>query len=158
MTRYWNKPDVPHKGWQLIDCIDTEEAINQCDMCDKENIRYIHKMYHPELPDYLWVGCVCAGHMTDAYTAEMAEKKTRSRTMKKQRWMRDGWNTLPIDDEKVYTYKSVRNTPWGVYELKNGWHYNVGNNHSHDHFDSKESALEHLYKIYQQVYLKKKEP
>ena len=155
MTRYWNKLNIPHKGWQLLECVDTLEPIHQCDMCDKENIRYTHKMYHPELPEYLWVGCVCAGHMTDDYTAKLAEKKTRNRTMHKNRWMRDGWNILPIDDDKVYTYKSVHNTPWGVYELKDGWHYNVGYTHSHESFIDQQSAMENLYKVYMQVYLKK---
>jgi hypothetical protein len=75
--------------------------------------------------------------------------------MTKKKWMTDNWNTLPIDSEKVYTYKSVHNTPWGVYELKDGWHYNVGYTHSHEAFANKELALENLYKVYVQVYLKK---
>ncbi len=69
--------------------------------------------------------------------------------------MNDNWNKLPIDDTKDYYYKSVHNTPWGVYELSDGWHYNVGYTHSHECFASLELAKENLYKVYMQVYLKK---
>jgi hypothetical protein len=164
MTRFWNKQDIPHKGWMLIDCIDTKVADNICDMCDKENIRYVHKMYHPEEPEYLNVGCICAGHMTSPYVAEEAERKTRNKTMHKKKWMTDGWNIKPIDNNtnnnNTYQYKSIRKSPckgpWGVYELSDGWHYNVVYSHSIESFATKELALQELYKIYRQLYFKEK--
>jgi hypothetical protein len=156
MTNFWNKQDIPHKGWILLGCHDTESATNRCDMCDKNDIRYLHQMYHPEMPEYLHVGCICAGHMTTPYQATEAERKTKRNTMHKKKWMNDGWNIKPIDDNNDYQYKSVHNTPWGVYELKDGWHYNVGYNHSTETFATKELALETLYKIYRKVYLKEK--
>lgn len=155
MNRFWNKQNIPHKGWQLLECIDTETATNKCDMCDKEQIRYVHKMYHSEMPEYLYVGCVCAGHMTDAYTAQTMEKNTRKNTMRKNRWMKDNWNTLPIDSEKFYYYKSIQSIPWGVYELKDGWHYNIGTNHSYKAMATKQEALDFLYDVYKKVHLKK---
>jgi len=76
--------------------------------------------------------------------------------MSKKRFMNDNWDILPIDDTKNYMYKSVHNTPWGVYELSDGWYYNVGYTHSSESYATKELALETLYKIYRQVYLKRK--
>lgn len=39
----------------------------QCEMCGNEKIRYAHVMIHPEYPEEIHVGCVCAEKMTDDY-------------------------------------------------------------------------------------------
>ena len=38
-----------------------------CEMCETQEIRYVHHMKHPEYPGSLGVGCVCAGKIEDDY-------------------------------------------------------------------------------------------
>lgn len=151
MTRFWNKQGLPHKGWIHLGVTDMENAEYRCQMCDKEEIRFLHKMYHPELPDYYEVGCVCAGHMTDPYQALEQEKIIRKKSMSKKRFMKDNWNTLPIDNQNDYTYKSVRNKIYGVFAIKDKWHYNVETVISEQGYNNKEDAMENLYKILQKI-------
>ena len=48
----WNKADIPHKGWEYIGMEDLGEdaypgdsiPYEQCEMCGKEKIRYVHKL------------------------------------------------------------------------------------------------------------------
>jgi hypothetical protein len=54
-----------------------------CEMCEKEEIRHIHDVSHPDYPAVLHVGCVCAENLTNDYAApraaEAAVKRHRSR-------------------------------------------------------------------------------
>ena len=79
----WNKPGLPHKGWTCVDVIDLAEGIDetesipyeQCEMCGNEKIRYAHVMSHPDYPDEIYVGCVCAEKMTGDYVVIQQIKK-----------------------------------------------------------------------------------
>jgi hypothetical protein len=59
----WSDPRVPKRGWECIDIKDLEEPAAICEMCETTEIRYVHVMHHPEYPDTLDCGCICAGHM-----------------------------------------------------------------------------------------------
>lgn len=52
-------------------------------MCEKEEIRQVHYVSHPDYPTELRVGCVCAENLTEDYAgpraAEAAVKRYRSR-------------------------------------------------------------------------------
>lgn len=96
----WNREGVPRKGWQCMDVFDlAEEAeqdedipYEQCEMCGNEKIRYVHIMRHPEFPDELHVGCVCAEKMTDDYVnprkyeTALKNKAARRRNFNKVDW------------------------------------------------------------------------
>ena len=84
----WNAEGVPHKGWKCIGVADlgeyaaADEEIEyaQCEMCGKESIRYVHSMKHPDYPDVLHVGCVCAENMSEDYEMPMmAENELKNR-------------------------------------------------------------------------------
>ena len=43
----WSQPGVPHKGWSCDHVVDLgiyERAI--CEMCEKQEIRFVHSMSH----------------------------------------------------------------------------------------------------------------
>lgn len=124
MTNLWDKPGVPHKGWRCVDVADMEEAVETCEMCGHENIRYVHYMKHYDHPDTLGVGCVCAQKMTGDYVNPKArEKKLRSRAGRKARWLSRRWKIsrkgnpyLRVDGVHIVIFpykKGARKGKWG---------------------------------------------
>lgn len=60
-TGKWSQPGVPHKGWTCLDIEDLGEPSATCEMCEAQEIRYVHHMEHPNYSGSLGCGCVCAG-------------------------------------------------------------------------------------------------
>lgn len=114
----WSKAGVPHKGWQCVDIEDLGEPQIECDMCELQTIRYVHHMEHPNYPEILEVGCVCAGHMEgDVAAARTRESSMKSRAGKRKRWLSRKWRI------------SAKGNPWikadgyrvTVYRRGSGW-------------------------------------
>ena len=63
----WQQPGVPHKGWSCDAVIDLGDERMTCEMCESAEIRYVHRMSHPEYPSSFGVGFVCAENMAQAY-------------------------------------------------------------------------------------------
>ncbi len=121
----WNREGIPHKGWSCLDVIDLAEngediEYEQCEMCGNEKIRYVHIMRHPEFPDELHVGCVCAEKMADdyinprKYETALRNKATRRKNFNKVEWR---FNSLKNTYNKKYkgeyiTIVSVRDKYW----------------------------------------------
>ena len=55
-TGKWRDPGVPHRGWTHHGCEDTGELSTTCEMCEKETIRHVHFVTHPDYPTELRVG------------------------------------------------------------------------------------------------------
>ncbi|EFA2750449.1 hypothetical protein DEL18_000661 [Escherichia coli] len=88
----WSKPGVPRKGWVNVGVEDLEESRKICDMCGKTEIRYVHIMSHENYPDYLEVGCICAGHLENDYDSpRKRESEIKSRSAKRKRWCNLPW-------------------------------------------------------------------
>jgi hypothetical protein len=88
----WSQPGVPHKGWTCIDIEDIGEPSAICEMCEKQSIRYIHYMEHPDYGDTLRVGCICAGHMEDdLISAQRRDDFMKSRSSKRKKWIDRNW-------------------------------------------------------------------
>ena len=72
----WDRPGIPHKGWNYIgiedfgeDALPGEEIpYEQCEMCGNEKIRYVHILTHPEFNGEIRVGCSCAAKMMENYS------------------------------------------------------------------------------------------
>ena len=47
----WSEQGVPHKGWRCIDVEDLGEFDSVCEMCDTQEIRYVHYMQHSDYED-----------------------------------------------------------------------------------------------------------
>jgi hypothetical protein len=94
MEGLWNAPGVPHKGWYCAEVIDLEEAVHTCQMCGKEEIRYVHVMAHKSHSE-LQVGCICAEKMSeDSVGPKEREKNLRNRAKRRTNWLvHRGWRT-----------------------------------------------------------------
>ncbi|SAK81656.1 hypothetical protein AWB75_05137 [Caballeronia catudaia] len=65
-----------------------------CEMCESSAVRYAHRMTHPEYPQVLTVGCVCAGHMEgDRAQADHRDNQMRNRASSRKRWLGRKWKT-----------------------------------------------------------------
>jgi hypothetical protein len=90
--RIWNKTGIPHKGWKCIDMDEDEFSEFVCEMCDKENIRYKHIMWHEGTNMRLSVGCVCAGYMENDYeNAKRRDMSLRNKVLRKKRFLSKQW-------------------------------------------------------------------
>jgi hypothetical protein len=91
-TGKWSRPGVPHKGWVCIDIEDLGEPTAVCEMCETQEIRYVHYMQHPTYAEALGCGCICAGRMEEDYaSAHKREKALRNAASRKQRWLSRAW-------------------------------------------------------------------
>lgn len=134
----WNRPGIPHKGWRLVDCVDIfEDAINDedteyetCEMCQNERIRYVHILKHPDYPETMRVGCVCAEKMTGDYeTHKEDERRLRNRSARRRNFLKQEWHKN-LKGNLVLRYKGKnvtaieRNGSYGfVYQNEWVWRY-----------------------------------
>jgi len=100
MSNYWNKSEIPHKGWILEDVIDIREdgqsveetEYETCMMCNNEKIRFVHIVSHKDFGEKLKVGCVCAEKMTNDYVnPKKQERKLRNIAQRRINWLRKDW-------------------------------------------------------------------
>jgi hypothetical protein len=119
-TGKWVLPGVPHRGWSCLDIEDLEEPCFTCEMCEVMVIRYVHSMEHPDYPDVLRVGCVCAGHMEEDHAAAHArEQVMRNAASRRLRFPRlRGWSTTRNGSEKIRTRDGFRVL---VFERDDAW-------------------------------------
>jgi hypothetical protein len=114
----WSKIGVPHKGWQCLDIEDLGEPDLECEMCESQIIRYVHHMEHPNYPEALQVGCICAGHMEgDLTAARSREASMKSRAGKRRKWLTRAWRVSAKGNEwiKADGFRVV------VYPRRDGW-------------------------------------
>ncbi len=116
----WSRPGVPHRGWTCVDIEDLGAPEKTCEMCESQVIRYVHSMQHPEYPETLAAGCVCAGHMEENVAAARdREDRVKSRAGKRKRWLSRDWNTsskgndwIASDGFRVTVYR--KSGHWGA--------------------------------------------
>jgi hypothetical protein len=142
MSGRWDQPGVPHKGWRCVDVTDLEEAMGVCEMCGKEEIRYVHHMEHDEFSGTLGVGCVCAEKLSGDYVApRLREKVLRSKAGRKARWLTRSWRVartgnpyLNVDGYNIVVFQYTKGGSAGK------WGYKVGSTFGPDAYDSPEAA------------------
>lgn len=119
MTNYWNIPGVPHKGWTCFDVIDLQdqsEDFENCMMCGKEEIRFVHILFHPKVATQFRVGCKCAEKMTeDLVNPENRQRELQNRAQRKKNWMIKKWSTsakgndyLRLDKHRIVILKDSK--------------------------------------------------
>ncbi|MHC8493960.1 hypothetical protein ACTU44_14760 [Thalassospira sp. SM2505] len=116
----WSEPNVPHKGWSCVDVEDLGSPDAVCEMCETQEIRYVHYMTHPDHHETLGVGCVCAEHMEEDYEApRRRERQLRNSVQRKQRWLRRKWRIsnkgnayLNTDGFNITVFRKPNGT-WG---------------------------------------------
>jgi len=89
----WSQPGVPHKNWKCVGFEDLREPSELCGMCESIEIRHVHYMQHPDYPEILGVGCVCAEHMEQDYVGpRLRERRSRSAAKRRMTWARRTWH------------------------------------------------------------------
>lgn len=123
-TGKWSQSGVPHKGWTCVDIEDLGEPSAICEMCETQEIRYVHHMQHPAYPETLCCGCVCAGHMESDYEgAKRRERVLRNASVRRRKWLTRDWrlsrNGNPFLNADGYNVV--------VYQVGQGWGFRVSN-------------------------------
>lgn len=136
-----NKSDIPQKGWEYVGMEDLgEDALpgedipyEQCEMCGKEKIRYVHLLRHPNYDGEIRVGCDCAGKMINDYVnPKDRESNLRNRVRRRKNFLNREWYRKPDTGNYTMRYKGeqitiARNklgTGWGVvFRGKWQWEY-----------------------------------
>jgi hypothetical protein len=119
----WSQSGVPHRGWTCIEIEDLGKPEMVCEMCESQNIRFVHVMQHPIYPKQLSVGRVCAGNMEgNLSAAQQRETRMQNRATKRVRWTKRNWKI------------SVKGNQWiksdgyivTVFEKNGNWRASVG--------------------------------
>lgn len=143
---YWNKKNFPHKGWMNQGCEDLEEATHVCDMCGKEEIRYVHTMYHPEVENYFKVGCVCAEKMTNDYKTPKDQLK---KMMKKTTWLGQHWKKDNNFDYQEKSFNSIYGRATvGIFKVDNEYRYHIDDYVYGKRFTTMNEAKRFVYDTY----------
>jgi hypothetical protein len=110
---------VPHRGWTCIAIDDLGQPSQTCEMCEAQPVRYVHTMEHPEHPDTLDVGCVCAGNMEQDYAAaKHREDEFKRHHKQRSKWLqRSGWQFSAAGDQFITT----RGFSIAVYQYGTYW-------------------------------------
>lgn len=95
MSGKWSEPSVPHKGWTCDSVEDLEAPSMTCEMCEAQEIRYVHHMSHPDYPTGLAVGCVCAEHMEDDCVGpRRREQAMKNAATRRRKWSSRKWREM----------------------------------------------------------------
>jgi hypothetical protein len=71
---------------------DLGEPGHVCEMCEQQDVRYVHFLKHSGYPNVLGVGCVCAEYMEeDSKGPKQRERALRNRARRRARWLKRKW-------------------------------------------------------------------
>ena len=129
-TGKWRTPGVPHTGWSCVGAEDLGEPAEVCEMCEAIKIRYAHEMEHPDYPDLLRVGCICAEHMEqDTVAPRERERALRNTAARRRAWLsRQGWRR----SRRGNWWIVVENFHISVFPRGDGWSISIQDLHYED--------------------------
>jgi hypothetical protein len=78
----WAQAGVPHRGWSCIAIRDDGEQPTLCQMCELQTVRFVHVMQHPDYPETLNVGRLCAASMEREYAPPARQPEVNGDTVK----------------------------------------------------------------------------
>ena len=134
----WNQP-LPQKGWK---CLDVVEGSGSCEMCGKEDIRFIHIMKHPKVNDEISVGCVCAEKMSNDYVnPRRRESALKSTISRRKKWLTRRWRISAKGNE----FLNYRGSNVGVYKRDDCWGYWIDGKFSNNIYNSSDQAKLELF-------------
>lgn len=96
-TGLWLDPNFPKRGWTINDHFDRgHDGLEPCQVCEVTPVRYALVMEHPDWPEILEAGCVCAGYMIgDKQTAEVSYRKAVAEAKKQPGYQKRAYNRRP---------------------------------------------------------------
>jgi hypothetical protein len=142
MRGRWNQLGIPHRGWACIDVHDLGAPTGTCEMCNREEIRFVHEIRHPDWENALNVGCVCVEKMSGDYVApRRREAELRKRASRRARWLTRKWRV----SEKGSEYLNVDGANITIFCYRCGpkkglWGYKVDDSFSRRAFISAAAA------------------
>lgn len=124
-------------------------------MCESVEIRYVHFMEHPDYPETLGVGCICAEHMENDYVRPRErEKSLRTKARRRPSWERRQWRVSAkgnsyINAEgfnlTVFPAADQRGSYWGLkVTRRETGAYQYGRRRYASEDEAKKSALDAL--------------
>ena len=158
MSRLWNEPGVPHKGWHCIWIWDIawSPSTNSpivCKMCENTKLQYFHVLRHTDYPRALSVCCACATKMEqDPSAAKAREEHLRRAADPYQRLLTRKWKSSQLGNP----YLCFENYLVTVFPDRAGrWRYSIKRtdwdnkpDFSRKHFgsvdDAQRAALDHV--------------
>ena len=117
-TGKWTQPGVPHKGWICVDIEDLGSPDHVCQMCEVQDVRYVHVMKHAGYAETLRVGCNCAGHMEgDSARARDREAGFKVSCGRRARWLSREWRRSRAGNQ----YLNIDGFNIIVFRVGGGW-------------------------------------
>ncbi len=112
-------PEYFDGKWVCTGVDDLGYPAHICELCGKQEVRYVHNMRHP-IYRRLRVGCVCAGRLEgDLEKARQREKEFKSREARRETFANKKWKTsknsnpyIKINDHLVVLYYDEKNKVW----------------------------------------------
>ena len=109
----WSEKGIPHKGWDCVDVEDLGQPSEICEMCESQEIRYVHIMAHPNYESDLRCGHMCAGHMSSDYVgANHRETKMKNAAIRRKKFLKRKWrkskkgnSTIELNDYPVTVFQ-----------------------------------------------------
>jgi hypothetical protein len=115
----WSNPGIPHRGWECVgfDDLGTFGA-GVCQMCEHQEIWYVHHMRHPDYPEAISAGAVCAGNMSGDYiTPKRRERDAKNLASRRGAWLKRKWKTSYRGNSYLRTDNfviTIFESPWGL--------------------------------------------
>jgi hypothetical protein len=101
---------------------DLEEPSLTCEMCESAEVRFVHYMTHPDYPETLGVGCVCAEHMEEDYVGpRIRERQFRTVARRRRTWRAKQWKT----SSKGNPYLNTEGFNLAVFPKGDGWGFKI---------------------------------
>ena len=96
----------PSSNWECVFVDDLGAPAQLCQMCETQEIRYVHHMQHAGFPTILEVGCICAGHMEGDYLrAKTREDRLKKAASRRKRWpFLKAWTTSQNGNPMIRKY------------------------------------------------------
>lgn len=103
------KLNAPLENWRCVEVIDEETADFICELCDCQKVRFIHVMEHSDYPDYIQVGCICAGIMEgNLMAAKERDDAARRKSQRRSNFRKKKWTEKSENEWSVkYKQRSV---------------------------------------------------
>jgi hypothetical protein len=86
----------PDLGWTCIDVEDlgadgSDYIPGVCEKCGNDVLRFLHTLEHPDWPEQMVVGCICASRMCEGYDGRGRETELKNLAIRRSRWLTRNW-------------------------------------------------------------------
>lgn len=107
--------EAPLSGWKCIRIADVREddrdaQLSVCELCGCAKVRFEHYMMHPQFPQPISVGCVCAGIMEgNILKARERERIAKNRSARRRRFAAKAWFSVRRGVyTRQYNHRNIR--------------------------------------------------